>query len=173
MRAPSLPSLAGAVGLAIALVTAHALAAGMASVGEITIHDPWVRASLGNAPNSAAYMRLEDTGNEADRLIGGSTMAAEEVQLHTHLMENGIAKMRPVEAIEVAPGTPTVLQPGGLHIMLVGLTGPLEEGSTISLTLTFERAGEVTLDVPVAGLAGPASMSHEEMEHGPGEDTHD
>lgn len=152
--------------LALVTIATAALAADTTKVGDIIIHEPWVRASLGSAPNSAAYMMLE-TDAEADRLVGGSTPAADEVQLHTHIMEDGVAKMRPVEAIEVAPGTPTVLEPGGLHIMLVGLTERLEEGSTMPLTLEFETAGEVALEVPIHGL-GQRRMEHDgrSMEHG-------
>ena len=92
----------------IALAVA-APAADTAKVGDIAIDQPWARASLGNAPNSAAYMILQNTGAVPDRLIGGSTPVATQVQLHTHVMEGGVAKMRPVDAIEVAPGQPTVL----------------------------------------------------------------
>jgi copper(I)-binding protein len=150
-----LSSLALVVGFAVS-----ALAADTAKVGNVMIHEPWARASIGNAPNSAAYMTLEIMGEEPDWLIGGSSAVAEKAELHTHLMEGGVAKMRPVDAIEVAPGTPTVLEPGGLHIMLIGLTEKIEEGSTVPLTLVFENAGEVTLDVPVKGMAGQGSMDH-------------
>ena len=128
----------------IALAVA-APAADTAKVGDIAIDQPWARASLGNAPNSAAYMILQNTGAVPDRLIGGSTPVASQVQLHTHVMEGGVAKMRPVDAIEVAPGQPTVLEPGGAHMMLQGLTQKLEEGTTMPLTLVFEHAGTVLL----------------------------
>lgn len=147
--------------LAVALVGGFAtslLAADMAKVGDITIHQPWARASMGNAPNSAAYMTLETTGAEPDRLISGSTPVAERVELHTHVMEGGVAKMRPIDAIEVAPGEPTVLEPGSLHLMLRDLTQKLDAGTTMRLTLVFEHAGAVTLDVPVKGMAG--GMGH-------------
>ena len=156
--------------VAVALVGGLAtslFAADMAKVGEITIHQPWARASLGNAPNSAAYMTLEATGAEPDRLVSGSTPAAAKVELHTHVMEDGVAKMRPVAAIEVAPGEPTVLEPGGLHLMLRGLTQKLEAGTAIPLTLVFENAGGVTLDVPVKGMAGgPSQGGGGSMDHG-------
>lgn len=140
---------------ALVLICAGAgSAADMARIGDITIHDPWVRASLGNAPNSAAYMTLETTGDEADHLIGGETPVAERVELHTTTMEDGVARMRQVEAVEVAPGEPAVLEPGSFHVMLVDLTETLEEGATIPLTLTFEGAGSVELELPVRGLAG-------------------
>jgi periplasmic copper chaperone A len=149
--------------IVIAGFAAPLLAADMAKVGDIMIHEPWVRASLGAAPNSAAYMTLETVGSEPDRLVGGSSPAASKVEPHAHIMEGGVAKMRPVEAIEVAPGTPTVLEPGGLHLMLVGLTEKLEDGGTIPLTLVFETAGEITLEVPIKGMA--AATGHGAMHH--------
>jgi copper(I)-binding protein len=154
-----------AVVVSIGLVVA-ASAADVTKVGEITIRQPWARASLGNAPNSAAYMILQTTG-AADRLISGSTPVAKEVELHTHVMEGGVAKMRPVAAIEIAPGTPTVLEPGGPHVMLRGLTQKLEAGATMPLTLVFEHAGEVMLEVPVEGLAAGTGPGHDApMAHG-------
>ena len=150
----------------IALAVA-APAADTAKVGDIAIDQPWARASLGNAPNSAAYMILQNTGAVPDRLIGGSTPVATQVQLHTHVMEGGVAKMRPVDAIEVAPGQPTVLEPGGAHVMLQGLTQKLEEGTTMPLTLVFEHAGEVTLEVPVEGIMAGRGPGHDDsMDHG-------
>jgi copper(I)-binding protein len=143
-----------------------AVAADVARAGNVMIHQPWARASIGNAPNSAVYMTLETMGEEPDRLVGGATPVAEKAQLHNHLMEGGIAKMRPVDAVEIAPGAPTVLEPGGLHLMLIGLKQKLEEGATMPLTLVFETAGEVTLDVPVLGIAGSRGQGgHGSMEH--------
>ena len=82
-------------------------------------------------------------------------------------MEGGVAKMRPVDAIEVAPGQPTVLEPGGPHVMLRGLTQKLEAGTTMPLTLVFEHAGEVTLEVPVEGIAAGTGPGHDDsMDHG-------
>ena len=155
------PVVAG-IGLAVA-----AAAAEVAKVGDITIQEPWARASLGNAPNSAAYMTLETMGTAPDRLVSGSTPVAQRVELHTHVMEGGIAKMRPADGIEVVPGAPTVLEPGGPHVMLSGLTQKLEAGATVPLTLVFEHAGEVTLDVPVEGvMAGRAPGPDGARDHG-------
>jgi periplasmic copper chaperone A len=147
------------------VVGAHA--ADLAKVGDITIQEPWARASLGNAPNSAAYMTLQNMGAAPDRLIGGATPAAERVELHTHMMEGGVAKMRPVDGIEVAPGAPTSLEPGGPHVMLSGLTRKLEAGATVPLTLVFEHAGAVTLEVPVEGVMAGTRPGHDgSMDHG-------
>ena len=151
-----------AISLSLTLSTgALASDAGMARIGDVMIHDGWARASIGSAPNSAAYMTLMTEGSETDKLLGATSPVAETVELHTHLMEDGIARMRQVEAIEVAPGEPTVLEPGSLHVMLMGLKGKLEEGDAVSLTLTFEKAGDVTLDVPIRGIKGG-------MKHGKG-----
>lgn len=138
----------------------------MTKVGDVMIHGAWARASLGNTKNSAAYMIIEATGDAADRLVGTETDAANSAELHNHLMENGIAKMRPVAAVEVAPGEPTVLQPGGLHVMLMGVKQPLVEGETMMLSLTFEQAGSVDLEVPIKGVTGG-------MQHGQGQHGHD
>jgi len=138
---------------------------GMTKIGDIMIHDGWARASIGKAPNSAAYMLLMTEGEETDKLVAVATPAADRAELHNHLVEDGIAKMRPVEAIEVAPGEMTPLEPGGLHIMLMGLKGKLSEGSTLPLTLTFEKAGQVTLELPVRGIRGTAKTS-EDHNHG-------
>jgi copper(I)-binding protein len=73
-------------------------------------------------------------------------------------MEGGVAKMQPLAAIEIASGEPTVLAPGGPHIMLLGLEKKLAEGDTLSLSLTFERAGAIELQVPIRGMGG--GMTH-------------
>ena len=141
--------------LALSLAaSAKADEAGMGMAGDVMIHDGWARASLGSNPNSAAYMTLETHGDAVDRLIKAASPVAKSVGLHTHIMENDVARMRPVEAIEVAPGEPTVLRPGGLHLMVMGLSAKLEEGGTLPVTLTFEQAGEVTVDLPVRSATG-------------------
>ncbi len=98
---------------------------------------------------SAAYMTLVNTGNAADRLIRATTDAAATVELHTVIMENEVAQMRPVEAIEVPANGRTELKPGGYHVMLLDLTRDLQVGDTVRLTLTFERAGDIQVDAPV------------------------
>ena len=89
-----------------------------------------------------------------------ATGAAKKAGLHTHLMKNGVMKMRPVKAIEVAPGEPTVLKPGGLHIMLKGLKAPLAEGANFPLTLTFENAGSIEIQVKVQKQTDMAPHAH-------------
>ena len=136
-------------------------AAGDYQLGTLTIEQPWARASIGQAKTGAAYLTLNNGGDGIDRLLSVATPAAKHAALHTHLMEAGIMKMRPVEAIEVAPGAPTVLAPGGLHVMLMGLAAPLVEGESFTLTLTFEHAGAIEVEVRVQGIgAMEPAMEH-------------
>jgi copper(I)-binding protein len=134
-----------------------------ATVGTIAIHDAWARASLGQTGTSAVYMTLEASGEQGDRLVAAATPVATGAELHAHVMEGGVARMRPVAAIEIAPGEPTVLAPGGLHIMLTGLGEKLVEGDTLPLSLTFEHAGTVALEVPIRGVG--AGMSRGDHQH--------
>ncbi|WP_245837798.1 copper chaperone PCu(A)C [Niveispirillum lacus] len=129
-----------------------------AAQAEISVSNPFSRASAPQAKAGAAFMTLSiDAG--ADKLLGASSPVAETVELHTHLMEGGIARMRPVEGgIAVTAGTPTELKPGGLHIMLMGLKAPLKQGESFPLTLKFEKAGEVPVTVPVQGPGAMAPM---------------
>jgi len=123
---------------------------------DLQAHHPWARASLGTHQTGAAYMTLVNFGPAADRLIAVSTPAAERAQLHGHSMDDqGVMKMRPVDGMEVPPKSETTLQPGGLHVMLMGLRAPLKEGESIAMTLSFEQAGEI--DVTVAILS-PTAM---------------
>jgi periplasmic copper chaperone A len=126
----------------------------MATIGAIEVHDAWARASLGQTGTSAVYMTLEASGDQGDRLVGAASPLAASAELHTHLVEGGVAKMRPVAVIEIAPGAPTVLEPGGLHIMLTGLREKLVEGDALPLSFTFEDAGTIQLEVPIRGLGG-------------------
>jgi len=118
-------------------------------LGDLTIQHPWARASIGAAKAGAAYLEIVNEGKRPDLLIAAASPVAEHAKLHTHLVEGGVAKMRPVEAVEITPGEPAILQPGGLHIMLMGLKAPLVEGNMFPVTLTFERAGNITIQVIV------------------------
>ena len=120
--------------------------------GDLRVDQPWARATPGRVPNGAVYMTLTNQGATVDRLVGASSPAAKHAGLHSHSMEGGVMKMRPVKAMEVVPGSPTVLAPGGLHIMLMGLTAPLKEGERFPVTLTFERAGSLDIEVTVEKL---------------------
>ena len=117
--------------------------------GDIHIVKPWSRPLPAVSRNGAVYMTLMNKGGAPDRLVSISTPAAKKAELHNHIMEDGLMKMRPVEAVEIVPGTPSVLKPGGLHVMLMGLSEPLVDGNSYPLTLNFERAGSVEVKVMI------------------------
>ena len=148
------------------VATMAVLSATPALAGDITIEKPWARASAGMAKAGAAFMTLRNQG-ATDRLVAASAPVARVTELHTHIMDGDVMRMRKVETIEVTGGTMTTLAPGGLHVMLMGLHAPLQEGTSFPLTLTFERAGQMTVDVMVM-KAGAMGMDHSKpmkMEH--------
>lgn len=130
-------------------------------LGKLHIEHPWARASAGAAPTGAAYLAIENRGDAPDRLIGAATPAAERAELHNHIDDNGVMKMREVEGGIVLPaGTTTQLAPGGLHIMLMGLAQPLEAGTHFPLTLTFEKAGELAVEIKVEPIGHQPEPAH-------------
>jgi copper(I)-binding protein len=136
--------------LVIIMITVSTGVPGAAAAGELAVTGVWARASLGAAKSGAVYLTVENRGAAADRLIAAGTPAASRAALHTHIMEEGVMKMRPVAGgIEIPAGGSAVLAPGGLHVMLMGLAAPLEEGARFPLTLTFKRAAPLTVEVPV------------------------
>lgn len=145
----------------LAALVAGALAApGFAadtSTGAIEVSGAFTRATAPSAMAGGAFMTLTSTG-EADTLLGFTTPACNRPELHTHIHEDGVMKMRQVESIEVPAGGSAVLEPGGLHLMLIDLNGPLVEGETINVMLMFEHAGEVAVEVPV--MAAGAMHAH-------------
>ena len=145
--------------LASALFAAT-FAAANAQTSPIEVQDPWARATLGQSRTGAAYLTLSATGLAADRLVAASSPVAAKTELHNHIMVGNVAQMRQVDAIEVAPGSPTLLQPGGLHIMLIDLKAPLQAGTSFPVTLTFEKAGIVTVQVAVRAVRAPAAHGH-------------
>ena len=136
-----------------------ALAQTGAQTGSIEIKEAWARATPGGAQNGAAYVTLvSPTG---DRLTGVSSPVAEKAELHQMTNDGGIMKMREVTAIELPPGTPVSLKPGGLHVMLIGLKHPLQPGQSVPMTLQFEKSGTREIDVAVGkvGATGPETHS--------------
>ena len=131
--------------LILSLFVDSALSCPPVTVGEVSITGHrWIRPSTG--PNTAAYLTI--TSKQDDKLIKVDCKEAETVELHNHINDNGIMKMRPVEFIAVGKD-PVSLKPGSLHIMLMGLKDSFQGKSTVPLTLHFEKAGPVTLDFEV------------------------
>ncbi len=125
--------------------------------GILIVH-PYSRVSAGKT--GAAYLSIENQGREADRLTGVASPAAEAAEIHEMKMDGAIMRMRQLPGIDLPAGGKTALEPGGNHIMLIGLKAPLKEGDKFPLTLTFAKAGKVEVEVIVQKLGAPAGHPH-------------
>ena len=150
----------GAIALTSLIVFAAPALADPVKVGDIEITNAWARATPPGAATAAAYLTVTNTGTAADTLTSVETPVAGMAMLHKMEMDNGVMKMRMVDGgIALDPGKSATLAPNGLHIMLMDMNAPLKAGGTLSLTLTFAKAGNVTLTVPVlpVGSKGPTT----------------
>ena len=128
-----------------------------AVASDIMVMDVVVKPPLKGAATAAATFSVMNHGADGDRLIGISTDAAEVAELHVTRDENGISRMRMVEALEILPGATVDLAEAKMHVMLTGLTRGLQKGEKVHLVLTFEKTGKVDVDAVV----GEAGGSHE------------
>lgn len=107
---------------------------------EVTISEAWVRATAPGQKVGAAYMTLQSP--QATTLIEAKTKSADEVEIHSMSMTDGIMKMRKLQALNLQPNKPEKLAPGGFHLMLFGLKAPLKAGDNVTLTLSFKDEKE-------------------------------
>src|SRR5262249_43096109 len=149
--------LAAAFAMAVLpLANASAQAADY-DVGSIHITQPWTRATPKGASSGAAYLTVTNSGTAPDRLTCAGTDLAAQCQIHTMSMENGLMKMRPVEGgLEIKPGETVTLKPGGDHMMFVKLKHPLQIGNAVEVTLQFDKAGAVKIEMPVVAIGAAA-----------------
>lgn len=150
------------LGGAAALLTLPAFA------GDITVSDAYARSASAVAKTGAAFMVIENTGSEDDRLVEARSDIAARVELHTHLSDaNGVMRMIEVkDGFAIPAGGKHMLDRGGDHVMFIGLTGPLEDGDSVAVTLVFERAGELEVEIPVDLKRMPASHGGHDGHHG-------
>ena len=149
------------IGLACGIVcwgllatTAHA---GEVAVGNLVITQAWSRATPGGARVAGGYLTIENKGSLPDSLLSGSTNAARKIEIHEMALEKGIMTMRPIDGgLFIEAGKTVKFEPGGRHLMLIGLTAPLTEGDQVSVSLAFEQAGPVTVPFAVQGIGGRA-----------------
>ena len=131
--------------------------------GDLVITQAWSRATPGGAKVGGGYLTIENKGTTPDRLIGGSADIAAKVQVHEMSMNNGVMTMRPVEGgLTIEPGKTVKLTPGGFHLMIMDLKGPLKQGEAVPITLEFEKAGKVQIELGIGGIGamGPASSDN-------------
>ncbi len=119
--------------------------------GEMMIKDSYVRSSTPNSPTGAAFFVLMNNTDSDDRLIGAASDVAERVEMHSHTEDaNGVMRMGEIDGgVPVAAGDMHAFARGGDHVMFMGLTAPLVQGEQIAVTLTFEKAGDVQVMIPV------------------------
>lgn len=122
-----------------------------AAVAQVKVEGAWARPTVAGQQGGGGFLTI--TSPVADRLLGGSTPAAERFELHSMTMKGDVMEMRQVPAIELPAGRAVKLEPGGLHVMFMGLKQPLAAGSKLPVTLQFEKAGEVKVEFEVAARA--------------------
>lgn len=137
----------------ISPVAAHVVAEARSSADEVTVVEGFARATLPGAPVAGAYVTIANGGTIDDRLIGVSSPAAGRMEIHDMIMTGDTMKMIPLpDGLPIAAGGTAVLEPAGKHLMLMDLKGPLVEGETVEVTLTFEHSDPITVALPVEAI---------------------
>ena len=126
-----------------------------AATSSLVATEAYARAVPPGQTNSAVFMQLQNTDRQAHALVKAASPVAKVVELHNHLNENGVMKMRQVEQIELPAGKTVALKPGSFHIMLIGLNKPLKVGEIVELSLSFEDGTSLQLSAPVQEVAAP------------------
>ncbi|WP_136616212.1 MULTISPECIES: copper chaperone PCu(A)C [Mesorhizobium] len=141
------------------IYAALVLALGLLCVGsagaepnQIVVEKAWARATPKMAVTGGAYLTVTNRGPGEDRLLNVTSPVAEKIQVHAMAIDNGVAKMTQLSAVDLHPGIPVVFKTGSIHMMLLGLKHQLKEGETVSLTLTFEKADAIEVDARVLGI---------------------
>jgi len=126
-------------------------------VGTLEIGHPWTRATPSTAPTAGGFLTVTNKGTTPDKLISAKSAAAETVQIHTMKMEGNVMRMREQDGgLEIAPGATVTLAPGHLHLMMMGLKGPLKQGEKVPVTLVFEKAGPIDVELAVMAMGASA-----------------
>jgi len=140
---------------------------------QVSVADAYVRAVPPGQPNSASFMTLTNGSANPVVLKGAESPAAKVVELHTHTMSDGMMRMRQVEKIDLPAGETVKLQPGGLHVMMIGLKDKLVPGEAIDMSLVFDDGSKLPIKVPVVKLQMKMdSMKMDGMKHDMKHDMH-
>lgn len=137
---------------ALILTAQGALACEAVTLGDLSIEHAWSRATIGADRPGVFYVEVTNSGAADDALIGITTPAAGMPMLHETVVTDGVASMPHAMSVPVPAGQTVALAPGGYHGMLMGLTNAFKEGDSFPVTMTFEKAGEVTVTVEVLSL---------------------
>ncbi|MEY4591956.1 MAG: hypothetical protein RIR18_851 [Pseudomonadota bacterium] len=120
-----------------------------ADADQILVQEPYVRLPPPNAPVAGAFMVLKNQGNKDIKILKAESSVSRLTELHTHLHEDGMMKMRQVPYVEVKAKGQAVLAPGGLHIMLIDLKTPLKEGDVVPLSFTLDDGSRKQINAKV------------------------
>ncbi len=123
---------------------------------QVEIEKPWARATAPGAAVAGGYMTIRNKGSAPDRLVGASSPAAARVELHVHIKEGEVVRMREVAGFDVPAGGAFELKPGGAHLMFMQIKRPFKEGEKVRVKLKFERAGEIGAEFHVGRLSESA-----------------
>ena len=136
----------------------------LAADAGLKIHAPYVRLAPPGASATGAFMLIKNTGTQDRKLVKAESPAAKTVELHTHINDNGMMKMREVPSIDIKAGGQTELKPGSYHVMLIGMQQALKDGDTVSLTLNFDDGSRQQIEAPVRKIQAEGMM-HGGMKH--------
>jgi copper(I)-binding protein len=154
---PMRPSLAAPLlGLLIVLVSPPTMTDDAPAV---TVTDAYARAVPPGQPNGAVYLTLTNHSAQPRTLVAATSPNAQAVELHSHIHEADMMRMRRVERIEIPAGGSVSLEPGGLHLMLIGLKGDLQPGDQVGLTLDFDDGSKLQVPAPVRPIE-PSTVAH-------------
>jgi copper(I)-binding protein len=128
----------------------------------VVVQDPYVRLAPPNAPATGAFMVIKNNGDKDVKVLKADNPVSKVTELHTHLNEGGVMKMRPVPAIDIKAKGEAVLKPGGLHVMMIDLKAPMKEGDVVPSTLTFDDGSSKKVEAKVVRpmAAGAPAMEH-------------
>lgn len=130
-----------------------------AAAADLTAMKAFAFETTASAKAGAAYISVMTNGGD-DRLVNATSPVAKRVEIHTHIKDGDVMRMRPVDGpLPVSAGNPIEMAPGGVHVMLMGLNAPLVDGTPIPVTLIFEKAGEIVFEVPVIERAAHGGHS--------------
>jgi copper(I)-binding protein len=150
--------------LALSFAGLHGAFAHEFKLGDLEIDHPWSRATPPGASVAGGYFTIVNHGSAADRLVSITAGISAKAEVHEMAVKDGVMTMRPVEGgVEIPAGGKVELKPGGYHLMLIGLKQPAKQGESFPATLTFEKAGSVTVEfqVEAVGATGGMEMDHE------------
>jgi len=145
----------------------HGAMPGAITLGNLTLTGPFARATLPNAPVAGGFLTIANRGHQDDRLVAAASPAAGYMEVHEMAMEGDVMRMRELAGgLPIPAGATVELKPGGFHVMFMDLKQPLVEGATVEVTLTFEKAGSVTVPLAIRARNAEAAGGHDHGAHG-------